>query len=70
LTEILESNLAFAPGLVAVLRPVKGTFLYGRVIQLVTKVEEGAKVVLENENGTENIAACPCGGMTSGSYYS
>jgi hypothetical protein len=67
------NNLVFAPGRVALLHPAKETFLYGRVSQLVTKVEEGAKVVLENENGMENIAACgdrPCEGMMSGSYYS
>jgi hypothetical protein len=72
---MLGNNLASAPGRVAALRPVKRTFPfpYVRASHLATRVEEGTRVDLANENGMENIAACgdhPCGGKVSGSYYS
>ena len=73
LTEMLGNNLASARGRVADVRPAKGTFPYVWVSHLVTRVEEGMRVVLVNENETENIAVCgdhPCGGKESGSYYS
>jgi len=56
LSEILANNPVYGHDSAVVAQPAMMTFPYAKASYLATKVEEETRVVLENENGTGNIA--------------